>query len=388
MILSWLLFLLFKVPKSRKIIAIIGFVFLLAFTIFLSYNGGYISDKLQPVKDSSRVRVEYWRAGLEMLKEKPLNGFGLGSFGRVYAKYKLPQAEEVQTAHNDFLQIGTELGIVGFLIFLSVFIFYFIEINRRIKNADNLSSLQKVFAYGGFVSILSFALHSLGDFSFYVFNVTAIFFMIIGVSLGVHSQQGKFKNKKLLFAALFVMAVFIIVLLFRVFTAEGHYLKAMNSKNMDETIKELNLSTSYWTFGEDEYRMSYHYFLSQMYKQKMLALNQVPSGLGLKGKRDFSDEILLHLQQAVKYDKCRSLYWRELALMTGLLKNDKDKAIEYMQRAVSLYPTSGKNYLFFGDVYMVFDEKEKAAVKYKMALKYDASLKGEIDKRLPDLDGK
>ncbi|MDD5454361.1 MAG: O-antigen ligase family protein [Candidatus Ratteibacteria bacterium] len=371
LILSWLLFLLFKVPKSRKIIAVAGFVLLISFIIFVAYNGNYVADKLQPVKDSSRVRIEYWRAALEMFKEKPLNGFGWGSFGRAYAKYKLPKAEETQAVHNNFLQIGTELGIIGFLMFLSIFIFYFIEIDKRIKNADNLSPLQKVFVYGGFVSVLSFALHSLGDFSFYVFSVTSIFFMIMGVSLSVCSKEEKFKNKKLLFASLFIISGFVITLLFRIFTAEAHYLKAMNSKDINEVIEELEFSTRSWTFGEDEYRMSYHYLLSQMYKQKMI-----------QERKDFSDEILGQLQQAVKYDKCRSLYWRELALMTSLLRNDKDKSVEYMQRAISLYPTLGENYLVFGDIYMIFGEKEKASKQYKIAYEYNPSLKEKINERI------
>jgi O-antigen ligase len=255
LILSWLLFLLLKVPKSRKIIVSAGFIFLVSFTIFFAYNGDNLPRRLQPVKDSARVRVEYWLAGAEMIKEKPFYGFGLGSFGRVYAKYKLPQAEEVQTAHNDFLQAGTELGIIGFLIFLSIFIFYFREINKRLENASNLSPLQKVFVYGGFVSVLSFALHSLGDFSFYVFSAASVFFMIMGASLGVHSEEKKIKYKRALFAPLFIAAVFVVILLFRVFIAEAHYLNAVNSQNADETIEELKLSTRFWPFGESEFRI-------------------------------------------------------------------------------------------------------------------------------------
>ncbi len=378
LILSWLLFLLFKVPKSRRTIAAIAFIFLVAFVIFYVYNDKYVAEKVQPLKDSLEVRVEYWRAGLEMLKERPLTGFGLGSFGRVYAKYKLFNAEETQMAHNNFLQIWAELGIAGFLLFLSVFVFFFKQMNRKMKNFDNLSSIQKIFVCGGYLSVLSFILHSLGDFSLYVFSVTSVLFMIIGVSLGVNYEEKKIKNKKALFVPLFIVSVFVFVLLFRVFAAEGHYLEAMKkSKNINEAIEELKLSTRYWTFGEDEYRMGYHYLLSQMYKQKMI-----------EERKDFSSEILRHLKQAVKHDKYRSFYWRELALMASLLRNDEDEAMEYIKRAVSFYPTLGYNYLVYGDVYMVFGKKEEAAKQYDMALKYDASLEEEINKRMRDLGEK
>ncbi len=72
--------------------------------------------------------------------------------------------------------------------------------------------------------------------------------------------------------------------------------------------------------------------------------------------------------------KCRSLYWRELAVVS-LLKNEGEKAIEYMEKAISCYPTYGRNHLMLGDIYMVLDKKEEALKEYKIALEYDISLK-------------
>ncbi len=369
LVLSWMIFLIVRVKKTHKIMAVIAFVFLIVLTILFAYNNNYIVDKIKPFQDSLNARVDYWQAGLQMIKEKPLLGFGLGSFGRVYSKYKLPKAEETQAAHNNFLQIWTELGIVGLLIFLSIFVFYFVEMNRRIRKFDNLTSIQKVFVYGGYVSVLSFVLHSLGDFSLYVFNIPSILFMLMGVSCCVNPGGKKLTNKKWFTMPVFIVSFFIIFLLSRVFISEGHYLKTRDSKTPDEILKELKMSVNYCSWGEDEFRMSYHYLLSQIYKQKMF-----------QERIDFTSEMLYHLKQAVKYDRCRSLYWRELAV-ASLLKKDVDKTLEYMAEAISCYPTYGPNHLFLGDIYLGLDKKDAALKEYKIALEYDVSLKEEIDKR-------
>lgn len=374
LILSWMVFGIVRMKKKHKIIAIFVTVLLIALAILLAYNNNYVANKVKPFKDSLRVRLEYSQAGLRMIKEKPILGFGLGSFGRVYAKYKLPEAEETQMAHNNFLQIWTELGIIGFLMFLCIFIFYFREMNRIMKKFNNLSSIQKVFVYGGYVSILSFIFHSLGDFSLYIFSISSVLFMLMGISCGISSERKQLKNKTIVLGTLFVASVSLVVLLSRVFIAESHYVRAMNSDSTDEAINEMNLSVRYWGWGEDEYRRGYHYVLSQIYKQKMF-----------QERVDFTSEVLGNLKQAIKYDQCRSLYYRELAVVS-LFKNDVEEALEYMREAISCYPTYGLNHLVLGDVYMVINKREEALKSYKIALEYDASLREEIDKRIQRSD--
>jgi O-antigen ligase len=384
LILSWVLFGVVRMRKKYKIVTILVTLLLIALAIFFAYNNNYVAGRVKPFKDSLRVRLEYGQAGLEMIKEKPLHGFGLGCFGRMYAKYKLPKAEETQMAHNNFLQIWTELGIIGFLIFLSIFVFYFREMNRKLKNLNSFSPIQKVFILGGYVSVLAFIFHSLGDFSLYIFSVSFILFFLIGISCGVNSQEKELKNPGVAIVILSVVSLFLIFLLSKLFIAEEHYIRAMKSDSPDRAIKELNLSVRYWSWGEDEYRRGYHYILGQIYKQKMF-----------QEKINFTPEIIKHLKQAVKYDQCRSLYWRELAWVykelarVSLLKNQREKSIEYMEKsmeymeeAISCYPTYGLNRLLLGDIYTILGRKEEALQEYKTALEFDASLKEEIDKRM------
>ena len=65
-------------------------------------------------------RVALWSDALVIMKESPLNGVGLGRFG-----LESPTARsdrDARWAHNDFLQMGAETGIIGLLLLLAVFL--------------------------------------------------------------------------------------------------------------------------------------------------------------------------------------------------------------------------------------------------------------------------
>jgi len=74
--------------------------------------------------DSAGARLFYWRVTAEMAMDRPVLGFGLGSYGPVFYDYQtrvLDQGtslraymwELVQHAHNEFIQIAGELGAIG-----------------------------------------------------------------------------------------------------------------------------------------------------------------------------------------------------------------------------------------------------------------------------------
>ncbi len=68
-------------------------------------------------KRSERYRI--WGDALEMVKENPILGTGMGSFSHNLltnsGKYEV---SSVLRVHNDILEIGVELGVVGMLVFL------------------------------------------------------------------------------------------------------------------------------------------------------------------------------------------------------------------------------------------------------------------------------
>ena len=60
---------------------------------------------------SADVRLDYWRAGVAMVAEKPLFGHGLDGFRQQYPRLKPPGGEETVIAHNEPLQAAVDLGL-------------------------------------------------------------------------------------------------------------------------------------------------------------------------------------------------------------------------------------------------------------------------------------
>jgi tetratricopeptide (TPR) repeat protein len=67
--------------------------------------------------ESFAVRVGYWRTSVRIFLRRPLLGVGPGSWGPWYAMLKQPGFEETQSAHNAYLQMLSENGAAGLLLF-------------------------------------------------------------------------------------------------------------------------------------------------------------------------------------------------------------------------------------------------------------------------------
>ncbi|HRG21385.1 MAG TPA: O-antigen ligase family protein [Saprospiraceae bacterium] len=131
----------FMVPAlaATMMIAAVGVSFLLYNNNYLRYNPVFERtithqrfDKLitatYNMEDISTMeRVYRWVAGIQMVKDKPMMGFGPGTFYSTYEAYTVTSFQtyvsdnpEKSTVHNYFLLIFIEQGMVGFLIFISL----------------------------------------------------------------------------------------------------------------------------------------------------------------------------------------------------------------------------------------------------------------------------
>ncbi len=89
---------------------------------------------------STSYRVYIWRATVEMIGDNFFTGIGVGeaAWNRVYPLYTYQGVESAPHAHNLFLQIWLELGLVGFVIFIAfLFMLFQAGFTFFAKLADN-----------------------------------------------------------------------------------------------------------------------------------------------------------------------------------------------------------------------------------------------------------
>ena len=109
-----------------------------AATISFSTNDGSVNQRLR-----------YYEDVLIHLKSNPILGVGLGNWKLKSIEY---DAKDIKGyivpyhAHSDFIQLGAELGIIGFLLYLLVFLLatYFVY---RLMRFSKLSEKEKIFLF-------------------------------------------------------------------------------------------------------------------------------------------------------------------------------------------------------------------------------------------------
>lgn len=69
---------------------------------------------------SRNERFDIWQTGIEMVKDRPIIGSGLGSYYHKFEtqRYKPNQLNGIQRLHNDLIELAVELGALGVLLFL------------------------------------------------------------------------------------------------------------------------------------------------------------------------------------------------------------------------------------------------------------------------------
>lgn len=86
-------------------------------------------DVTQRIKEtgtgkSSKVRIGIWKNTLQIAKDRPILGYGAGNHKIAIMKVETAQKKNFVVsdhAHNDFLEMLSELGLVGLLLYISLF---------------------------------------------------------------------------------------------------------------------------------------------------------------------------------------------------------------------------------------------------------------------------
>jgi O-antigen ligase len=101
--------------------------FLISTVILGPTNDAFISNRIQTIdfeETSTNTRLRYYKVGFEQVIKNPLIGVGFGNWKII--SIDLDKANIVSyiipyTMHNDFLEIASELGILGLILFLYIF---------------------------------------------------------------------------------------------------------------------------------------------------------------------------------------------------------------------------------------------------------------------------
>ncbi|MBM3251219.1 MAG: hypothetical protein FJZ11_00355 [Candidatus Omnitrophica bacterium] len=157
--------------------AIIG-----SLTFFPSIVKERLSNFFIFLDNSGIDRKIIWEAAWKMFMSRPWLGLGLGTFMFNFDKFVIKNYPYGPSyAHNCYLQMGSEIGIIGLVSFLSILGLFFY---RGIKK---LNHGQKTFFWyvlmGSLAAILGYSVHMGVDTFLYSVDLGLLFWLILGMGV-------------------------------------------------------------------------------------------------------------------------------------------------------------------------------------------------------------
>lgn len=152
----------------------------------LSNNAVFSEDEAAPTFEDSRGRI--WQTSLKIFYSNPVSGIGLGAYGTAYPNYsEKDEPYVIDRAHNDYLQVLTDGGVIGGLIALW-FIGIFILNTARFLRQD-LDPVSAGIAVGSAAGVFSLLIHSIFDFNLQIPANALVFLVLTGVFSQIVSQK-------------------------------------------------------------------------------------------------------------------------------------------------------------------------------------------------------
>jgi O-antigen ligase/Tfp pilus assembly protein PilF len=376
-------------------------------------------------KDPSiNTRFLMWRVTFEMFKDNLLFGLGIGTFKYHYLDYqavylqKNPQyikyAGKAAEAHNEYLQLASEIGIVGLVLFLAIiFLFYYFVYQWFEKSGENR---KKMTVFGLILGITCFLIHCMFTFPLHVPVLGATFFIILGLALAYMNISGentsedmseiRFNiNRLIKYILLFITIILAFLgawgLAIKPYLAEINYFKGAkyfaehnNSAASEYFLKAAQLDSdngrimhalgsTYYQLGLQEEAQKILQQTTEIYNDRNtyrnLSLSYLQTENYEKAKEEFERAIYLDPEFYEAYNDLASLY---------VYQGEYERAIETWQRAIDLGLEFKEKHIFLyyiGMAYQRMDDTENAYNYFLDALKEapdDSPIMGDIEKEL------
>lgn len=414
-------FSLFRIfQKNRKWLILLISIFLLITIVYSTDNPLNKSAITVPQRaistfdeedPSINTRFLIWNITFNMIKDKPIFGSGIGTFKMNYLDYQaeflkdnpyyIKYSGKAGEAHNEYLQIGAETGMIGLGLFILIFYFFFKAIFNFYKSSKNIKD--KTITLGLVMGITSFLIHSLFTFPLHVPALGSAFFILLGLTV---VYVGKFninninkknvisikinlkkqsRTKKILIISIFIIMIFAIdILVIMPYVAEIYFFKGVRYnlvKNYDKALFNFEhaarldpyngrilhaLGTTYYNlnlqFEAQEVLQRTKLYFNDRNIFKNLGLSYMQSGNYEKSKKE--------LEHAIYLDPKFSEAYADLAYLYAIQK-DYDKAIVEWSKILEIEPEFSEKYnvlYYIGLTYKRKQMTDKALEYFLQAL--------------------
>ena len=326
-------------------------------------------------------RLLIWRSAIEIGRQHPFIGAGIGTFGVNYsaaqgrvlaqenARHLIPQAKKSINAHNDPLHLFAETGIIGLFAAAWLIVVFYAGSLHGLRRRDINARLLLIGLMGGALAIL---FHSLFSFPFHIIPNGMLFWLFLGVSWvtirksrvesqesrhstqdsGLRTQGTRLLTRKIL--RWFVLIPVIVVVLFLGMTTVRLF-------QADIQLKAGSILTRLGMFSEAVAAFEEAARLSPRSGRIQATL-----GAMYNFKGDHPNAILA-LNRARKNWVYHRLY-NQLGY-AYMMTDQMAEAKQAFEQSIHLFPNHAPAYLNLGNLHLVYAEKHLAAEEWARAEK-------------------
>lgn len=177
------LFLLIFTGWRRLVAALVILALLASLTVLLAppVIKAQLDSFAKLGSDTSSIdRLLIWKTGWRIFLDRPVFGHGLNTFMSVFEKYKPADYKWIVYAHNCFLQIAAETGIIGLLVFL--WFCASILIRAISKFFGTSDKFMKAAVIGAAACIIATLTNSFVDTNLYSLPLAVLFWSLCGLA--------------------------------------------------------------------------------------------------------------------------------------------------------------------------------------------------------------
>ena len=170
--------------------------------IYLSSKGADAISRASTISFSTKdgsvnQRLRYYEDVLTHLKSNPILGVGLGNWKLKSIEYDATDIIGYVVpyhAHSDFIQIGAELGVIGFLLYLSIF-FLAVFFVFKLIFFSQISEEEKVFVFLLLISLAVYSVDANLNFPIARPQVLVVWTAVMSLLMGYYQKYISKNNK-------------------------------------------------------------------------------------------------------------------------------------------------------------------------------------------------
>lgn len=180
--------------KSGSVRLLLGafFVLVIIYSVWIGLDP--VIEKFSETTRQLPARTSIWKDSLNLIRDFPVTGSGLGNFNLAYTLYKKEAAGPYvyDHAHNDYIELAVETGIPGFALVMWGLISFFMATYGVVRDFNpKRDHLRFYLLLGSLCGLLGMMAHAITEFTFQIPSNAYYFTFLLALCTSMYDRMMK-----------------------------------------------------------------------------------------------------------------------------------------------------------------------------------------------------